>query len=131
MYLVYLYTKPAINHPFVSFGSKNDSTFSLLLPLGGDKGQINNKIITTCYEQKLFKSQEIIAILLLLWKTNERRKNQLLHDPKYSLFKCQNIIPCRQSMDYITKKVKDPQTKKKTYIRTTTKILLSSSNFFI
>ena len=113
MYLVYLYTKPAINHPFVAFGTKNSDTFHLLLPLGGDKGQINNKIITTCYDQKLFKSEEIIAILLLLWKTNERRKNQLLHDSRYSLFKCQNIIPCREAMDYITSKVKDPKTQKK------------------
>lgn len=113
MYLVYLYTNPSVNHPFLAFGSKSKNTFNLLLPLGGDKGQINNKIITSCYEQNLLKSDEIIVILLLLWKTNERRKNKLLHDSKYSLFKCQNIIPCREAMEYITKKIKDPKTQKK------------------
>ena len=116
LYLVYLFTRPGNNHPFLAFGSKTNNTFKILNPLGGDKGQTSSKIITSCYEQKLFKSDEIITILLLLWKTNDRRKNQLLHDSRFSLFKCSNIIPCREAMDYISKKIKDPLTQKKMII---------------
>ena len=87
---------PIISEETVNIKEKNkNSIFWLIDPIDGTKEYISGKDEYTLNAALVIdkkpitdktlsvlnrKTEVIIAILLLVWKTNERRKNQLLHD---------------------------------------------------
>ena len=104
-FFIIVTTNPYQNHPFILYGDYADDEFKILIPLGHKVGQIDIKKI-----KKLLKhmnSFDKLALFHLLDNTLEiREKNifvytEILRNTPSSLFYCNNIIVCKDTIGKI------------------------------
>jgi hypothetical protein len=98
----FMYTQPYNNHPFVMFGDITKNYLYVLVPLGGDKiGQISSEEIIPLI--KYFTKIEKLATSVLINRTIEVRRKNIIINPQFSLLKCENIRQCRIKLREINK----------------------------
>lgn len=92
VYYIYVYTKPLNNHPFLIEGNIHNDYFFIYVPFGEKHGQVD--INTIMKLQDLFTANEIQGLYLLLLKIIEIRQHNIIANPQFSIFKCENIKNC-------------------------------------
>ncbi len=92
IYYLYIYTKPLNNHPFLVEGNINNDYFFIYIPFGEKYGQVDINTIFKLID--LFKANELYGLYLLLQKIIEIRQQNIIVNPQFSIFKCENIKNC-------------------------------------
>lgn len=98
-FYIYLYTQPFNNHPFLIFGDLEKDYFQIIVPLGNEIGQIETKILENHLEA--FTKSEIIGLAILLNRTMHIRQVNITENPRYSLYKCDQIKQCKIKLQEI------------------------------
>ena len=92
MFYIFIYTFPYNNHPFIIFGNLLQEKYQIIIPFGGNIGQIDIKEYDKYIDY--FNNIEKKALLLLLNRTIHIRQVNIIDNPKYSLLNCGNIKLC-------------------------------------
>jgi hypothetical protein len=100
-FYLFIYTEPYNNHPFLLYGDVNNRHYMLYVPFGDKVGQIQTKTIENIIPY--FDKEQLTATMILINRTIFIRHKNIVQNPKYSLFNCENISPCRKEMNIINK----------------------------
>lgn len=114
---IIIVTKANTNHPYLLYLNVNSNEIKVLLPIGGDRKQVDLDIINNFLP--ICDWTELFMINLLLEKTIFIRKTGILIEKQFTLIDCNNITHCKKKIQEIKKSSmisseKDEQIKKYT-----------------
>jgi hypothetical protein len=93
------YTKPGVNHPYMTYSNVYTPYITIMIPIGGDYGQCGFKDIYNILDtEQNFTDADYLGLYVLLQKTIIIRKDNILVQDRYSVLKCENMTNCKKKI---------------------------------